>query len=64
MRISVSGIVFACLHGCAFLAGCGSSGSSSGDEPEVRDPVVVPSLAGITVSGIADDLGNFDPARV
>ena len=44
------------------MAGCGSSGSSSNGKDNVGLPVVTPSLAEIPVSGIAADLGNFDPA--
>ena len=46
----------------AILTGCGSSGSSSSDDPGLAIPVVNPSLLEIAVAGIPADLGNFDPA--
>jgi len=51
--------IFVCLAACATLSGCGSSGNSD-DNPAI--PVVTPSLVPIDVTGIAVDLGNFDPA--
>jgi len=41
------------------LSGCGSSGGST---PETGLPIVNPSLIEIPLTGIAADMGNFDPA--
>ncbi len=51
-----------CLVIPGLLAGCGSSSDDDDDAGNLPLPVVTPTLNEITISGIAPELGNFDPA--